>query len=236
MCRVTILYLTDSTSLHSELEQYLPKETVEIKRCPKNPELLGEYTRQQPDLVLLDCLEQAIQELVLCREIRKLYSGPLILLANKDNAEGSILALKLGADVSLSVSDGVPLVAANIKALLRRWAPSSPPSMLSFGSLTIDARRRDAFLSGESLNLSTIEFEVLWVVAQKSGVVVSRDEIHHELYSASYNGYDRNIDLYVSRIRRKIGDDPGSPIYLKTVRGIGYQFISAKDPLLVGSM
>ncbi|MCF6180322.1 MAG: helix-turn-helix domain-containing protein, partial [Geopsychrobacter sp.] len=70
-----------------------------------------------------------------------------------------------------------------------------------------------------------IEFQLFWSLAQKAGCVVSRDDIHLDLYNAAYNGYDRNIDLYISRIRQKIGDDPSLPRYLKTVRGVGYMFV-----------
>ena len=144
--------------------------------------------------------------IALCREIRNLYFGPLVLLSTEENIEFNILALKPGADVALFLSQGLPLVAANIKALVRRFTNISQPPLLVFGNLVIDARRRDALLSGKQVNLSTIEFQVLWLLAKKSGFIVSREEIHQEMYGATYNGYDRNIDLYVSRIRQKIDE------------------------------
>ena len=114
---------------------------------------------------------------------------------------------------------------ANVKALLRRFAPAKPPSAVTFGKLIVDANRRDVFVAGRAVQLSTIEFQLVWYLAQSPGCVVTRDEISLELYHTAYNGYDRNIDLYVSRIRQKIGDDPTAPRYLKTVRGVGYQFV-----------
>jgi hypothetical protein len=132
-------------------------------------------------------------------------------------------------DSSLSLhseaSAGAPLVAANIKALLRRFAPAGPSSVLTFGELIVNANRRDVFVAGRAVRLSTIEFQLFWCLCRKPGLVVTRDEISLEIYHAAYNGYDRNIDLYVSRIRQKIGDDPTLPRYLKTVRGVGYQFV-----------
>ena len=141
------------------------------------------------------------------------------------NERFHLLALDLGADASLPVSAGVPLVAANAKALLRRFAPARTPSVMTFGRLSIDANRRDVFVEGQAVEMSTIEFQLFWYLAQKPGCVVTRDEIYRELHSSVYNGYDRGIDVYVSRIRQKIGDTPSSPRYLKTVRGKGYQFV-----------
>lgn len=229
MCRATVLYVSSSTSLYSGLKECLQEDNIEAKHCYTVPELIHEHIESSPDLVLIECADQGINELALCGDICEMYTGPLVLIADQDNVKFKIMALKLGVDISLSKSDGAQLVAANIQALLRRLRLSFHQSLLDFGNLIIDARRRDAFLAGERINLSTIEFEVLWVVARKSGFVVSRDEIHHELYGATYNGYDRNIDLYISRIRKKIGDDPCSPVFLKTVRGIGYQFILSRD-------
>ena len=131
----------------------------------------------------------------------------------------------LGADAFLPRKVGSLLVAANIRALLRRFAPARPPSVLTFGRLTVNANRRAAFIAGQAAQLSTIEFQLFWSLAQKPGCVVTRDEIYRELYNADYKGYDRKIDLYISRIRQKIGDDSTSPRHLKTVRGVGYQFV-----------
>ncbi len=119
----------------------------------------------------------------------------------------------------------MPLIAALIKALLRRFVPTKLVQQLTFGNVTIDAERRDAFIGGQALTLSSIEFRLFWCLAQKTGRVVSRDELHKDMYKTTYNGYDRSIDLYVSRIRQKFGNYPVSAIRLKTVRGIGYQLI-----------
>jgi DNA-binding response OmpR family regulator len=111
--------------------------------------------------------------------------------------------------------------------LLRRFA-STTPRILTFGRLTIDSNQRDAYVAGQAANLSSQEFQVIWYLASNPGGVVSRDEIYRDLRNSAYNGYDRSIDVYVSRIRQKIGDLPSSSSYLKTVRGVGYQFVGAE--------
>jgi DNA-binding response OmpR family regulator len=155
----------------------------------------------------------------------------MILISCQNDAEYHTLALGLGADASLSAEHGTSLIAANVQAMLRRCEALHPAKKLTFGQLTIDSSKREAFIAGEAVSLSTIEFQLIWLLARRQGSVVSREEIHLELYKKAYNGYDRSIDLYISRIRQKIGDDPNSSRYVKTVRGVGYQFIPTQTPV-----
>ncbi|MGB3211742.1 MAG: response regulator transcription factor [Desulforhopalus sp.] len=146
------------------------------------------------------------------------------MVSAQESIHFQTLALSLGADASLISSGGAQLAAANIQALLRRFLPKASQQLL-FGSLIINKGKREVFVSGKAASLSTLEFQLLGSLAQRAGCVVSRDEIHKEIYNTDYNGYDRGIDLCISRIRQKIGDPPNTPRYLKTVRGVGYQFV-----------
>jgi DNA-binding response OmpR family regulator len=107
--------------------------------------------------------------------------------------------------------------------------PPASARRLEFDGLVLDLSRRDAIVGESAAHLSTVEFDIFYHLVQKPGCVVSRDEIYREVYKSEYNGYDRSIDLYISRIRQKIGDSLSSPIYLKTVRGAGYQFIGPQQ-------
>lgn len=228
MSDAIILYLTEMTQAHYELQEMLQRDNFEVQQRRPSPGFFDDSIERQPSLVLLDCRGQGVQELTICREIRKIYPGLLVLISNEANVQFNILALNLGADASFTLSQGVPLIAASVKALLRRFANVSRQLLLTFDNLIIDATRREITVEKRKVNLSSVEFEVIWLLARKSGTVVTRSEIYKELYKETYNGYDRNIDLYVSRIRKKIGDDPGNPMYLKTVRGIGYQFVCSE--------
>lgn len=220
----TVLFVSENEKTYADLKQLLSDSDIHIDFCHLSNQEITELFELQPDLVLLDCREEGFHELTLCQKIRNLYSGLLILLSSQEKEQFTLLALKLGADITLPAHNNALLLAANIRSILQRF-DSFSTCALQFGALTIDARKRDAFLCGKQANLSTIEFELLWLLSQKAGRVVSRETIHKDLYATNYNGYDRSIDLYVSRIRQKIGDDPVSPKYLKTVRGTGYQFI-----------
>lgn len=225
MRKAIILYLGEKNSFYAELKILLAAKEIETRLVETIQSATETLTQTPPHLLIVINKEKGVAGLTLCQEIRLIYSGLFILLSKDNEVNFHTLALGLGADASLMHEHGVQLLAANVQAMLRRCETLHPIKKLSFGNLTIDASKRDVFVAGEAVALSTIEFQLIWSLAKRQGSVVSRDEIHQELYHSTYNGYDRSIDLYVSRIRHKIGDVPGTPKYLKTVRGIGYQFI-----------
>lgn len=185
--------------------------------------------KEQPRLVLLDGQAAELAGLATCRELRAGFAGLLVVLMEESAVHLRLLALSLGADLALPSSEDHRLIAAQIKVLLRRFGTHQTATLYRFGELLVDAGRRDAYLAGRAAELSTVEFDLLWALVRRAGVVVSREELYPELFRAQYNGYDRSVDMHVSRIRRKIGDDPQSPVLLKTVRGVGYQFIGLND-------
>lgn len=222
---MTVLIISQTTKLYSDLKHLLGQDEIIFCQAQHWEEAASFLESRQTQLIVLDCPGTGVDGLAVCQEIRARYSGLLVLVSEYGDERFHVLALDLGADVSLPNSVGVSLIAATVKALLRRFAPTGPPAVLDFGRLRVDTKKRDVFIEEQAVQLSTIEFQLFWFLAQKPGCVVSREEIHRELYQAAYNGYDRNIDLYISRIRQKIDDDPTDSRYLKTVRGVGYQFM-----------
>ncbi len=117
------------------------------------------------------------------------------------------------------------LLLAHMGALFRRGcsgARGKSQRCITIRDLTVNASRREASLKERLLDLTSTEFDLLWYLARKAGFVVSRDDLYREVFHSEYNGVDRSIDVYISRIRQKLGDDPARPYYLKTVRGEGY--------------
>ncbi|BBO67906.1 DNA-binding response regulator [Desulfosarcina alkanivorans] len=228
MDQTSVLLITGSAHLHSTLKRLLEREHVLFRHAGQWDERCLPSEAAPPHMIVLECPGSGVDGLSICQEIRSRYSGLLGLVADDEDERFHILALDLGADATFSKTTGTPLVAARIRALLRRFAPSTSPRVLTFGRLTVDANHRDVYVSGQAVNLTSHEFQVIWYLACKPGCVVSRDEIYRDLRNAAYNEYDRSIDVYVSRIRQKIGDLPSSSSYLKTVRGIGYQFVDAE--------
>ncbi len=225
MNRSTVLLITRTAEFFADLKPLLIKEDIRICQVETWSLAQALIKTEPPQLIVLDCPDSGVDGLAACQDIRAKFQGLLVLVSDEIDERFHIFALGLGADVSLAKSAGALLVSANIKAMLRRFAPPEPPPIQTFGQLKVDANKRDVYVEEQAVQLSTTEFNLFWSLVKNIGRVLSREDIHQQLYNAPYNGYDRNIDLYISRIRQKLGDDPSVPRYLKTVRGIGYQFV-----------
>ncbi len=183
--------------------------------------------RTPPEMALLDI---ALEELSLFDAItkaREVFRGPLIALADAYDESDHILALELGADDFMARPFNFLLLSAKIDALLRMSGSAgngAGATTIVVGGLRIDAARRDVYLYGHAVRLTTVEFDLLWYLARNAGTAVSRNDIQRTVFMLEYNGIERSIDMYISRLRRRLGDDPSEPRMLKTVRGTGYLF------------
>lgn len=179
---------------------------------------------QQPDAVLIDLENPSVENISICRTLRDTYLGPILLLTSKANEIIQVLGLEMGADDFLFKPQPQTLLLAKLRAQLRRSheRQNQLQKRVKLGDLLIDAERRMVQSSGQVVELTTREFDVLWCLAARNREITSRDDIHRLLFNSEYNGFDRSIDIYVSRIRQKIGDDAQHPRYLKTIRGSGY--------------
>lgn len=229
MSKMKVCIVSMAAEFAAVLAQMLELDEIEANVVESWEQACVDISDNGVQLVVLDCPGSGVESLGLCREIRSQYRGLLLLTTNELDLQLHVLALEVGADVALAVGSGLPLIAAQIKVLLRRFCPTTPQPIQTFGHLTVNSLKRDVYVSEQAALLSTIEFDLLWALVKHAGAVVSREEIHQDIYHSPYNGYDRGIDIYISRIRQKIGDDPTVPRYLKTVRGAGYQFVAACD-------
>jgi len=184
-------------------------------------------TNFPPDLVVFDLDTPSMEAISTCQALRNCFSQPIIVLSANTSELLQILALEMGADDFLVKPLPANLLLAKIRALLRREDKSKlrQKTIIQLGELVIDAGRREVWSSGETIPLTAREFDLLWCLAENSRTIISRDEIHQSLYKCEYNGFDRSIDIYISRIRQKLGDDPHNPRYLKTIRGAGYLLV-----------
>lgn len=179
-----------------------------------------------PDAVLIDLESPSIESISICRTLRAYHEGPILVLAAQSNDLIQMLGLEMGADDVLFKPQSESYLLVKLRAFLRRSEKQRQRQrMVQLGELVIDSARREVWCSGKTISLTAREFDLLWCLAQNAKTIVSRDEIHRSLYNCEYNGFDRSIDIYVSRIRQKIGDDPHNPRYLKTIRGAGYLLV-----------
>ena len=186
--------------------------------------------KEQPDLVVLDLMLPGEDGLSICRKVRGQFAGPILMLTARTDDMDEVLGLEMGADDYVCKPVRPRVLLARIRALLRRSeggeAPVENQRRLEFGPLVIDSAMREAWLRGASVELTSAEFDLLWLLAANAGRILSREEIFTALRGIEYDGQDRSIDVRISRIRPKIGDDPMHPRLIKTVRSKGYLFVA----------
>ncbi|MEJ2755280.1 MAG: winged helix-turn-helix domain-containing protein, partial [Gammaproteobacteria bacterium] len=172
------------------------------------------------------------------REVRAEYQKPILMLTARTDDVDQVLGLEMGADDYVAKPVRPRVLLARIRALLRRKEgiggsegveENDKPERLNFGDLMIDNGAREVRLNGEPVDLTSAEYDLLWLLASNAGKILSREEIFERLRGIEYDGQDRSIDVRVSRIRPKVGDDPMNPKRIKTVRSKGYLFV--KDVL-----
>ncbi len=184
---------------------------------------------ENPDLVILDIMLPGKDGFEICRAVRPAYRGVILILTARDEDLDQILGLELGADDFIAKPVQPRVLLARIKALLRRMPAvnaEGPAELdqLSFGQFRISQATRMAMLGNQQIDLTTAEFDLLWLLANRAGTVLSRDDLLQDLRGIGFDGLDRSIDARISRLRKKLNDDPDNPTRIKTVRGKGYLF------------
>ncbi|MDC9719413.1 MAG: response regulator [Gammaproteobacteria bacterium] len=231
-----VLIVEDDERLAELTREYLTNNGLSVSVEHNGAIAVGRIKKEQPDLVILDLMLPGEDGLGVCRLVRPEYAGPILMLTARTDELDQVVGLEIGADDYVCKPVAPRLLLARISALLRRSSKAAEASKLSidkapedvryqFGSLTIDSTMRAAWLGEESIDLTSAEFDLLWLLVTHAGQVLSREEIFTALRGISYDGQDRSIDVRVSRIRPKIGDDPLRPKRIKTVRSKGYLFV-----------
>ncbi|MDB5103525.1 MAG: two component transcriptional regulator, winged helix family [Fibrobacteres bacterium] len=225
----TVLILDDDRKLGKLLTDYLAKFGFKGVPVFHPDEAIRFLRREVPDVVILDVMLPGKDGFEMCREIRRDYTVPIIMLTARGEVADRVLGLELGADDYLPKPFEPRELVARIQSVLRRGSGSVAPDKLRHGGLELDFRRREANLGGKSVDLTAMEFEVLALFARSPGKVMDRDYILDRTKGMEWEPYNRSIDVLISRLRQKLGDDPRKPAFLKTVRGAGYMYIGDED-------
>ncbi|KPQ28819.1 MAG: two-component system, OmpR family, response regulator RstA [Marinobacter excellens HL-55] len=229
-----ILIVEDDERLADLTREYLESNGLTVSLENHGGAAVERIRNEQPDLVVLDLMLPGEDGLSICRRVRPAYSGPIIMLTARTDDLDQVLGLEMGADDYISKPVQPRVLLARIRAMLRRMdavpagksdESGEEPVRLTFNDLIVDRSMREAWLSEDSIDLTSAEFDLLWLLASNAGRVLSREEIFTALRGIEYDGQDRSIDVRVSRIRPKIGDDPIHPRRIKTVRSKGYLFV-----------
>lgn len=223
-----ILIVEDDERLATLTQDYLRKNGLEVAIETDGTVAIERIISEQPDLVVLDVMLPGSDGLTVCREVRPHYQKPILMLTARTDDMDQVLGLEMGADDYVAKPAQPRVLLARIRALLRRLetAPSDEASQrLEFGELVIDNGGRSVTLNDELVDFTSAEYDLLWLLASNAGRILSREDIFERLRGIEYDGQDRSIDVRISRIRPKIGDDPENPKRIKTVRSKGYLFV-----------
>jgi two-component system, OmpR family, response regulator RegX3 len=226
----TILLVEDEISITEPLAEALRSEGFETQVAGTVAEAL-ELARNAPDLVLLDVMLPDGSGFDVCRELRQSSRVPIIMLTARGEEADRVVGLELGADDYVVKPFSAREVVARIRAVLRRVGETAPADdgPIEIGELRLDPSRREAMHRGEVVELSRKEFDLLELLMRSAGSVVSRERLIEEVWDTNWFGSTKTLDVHVSGIRRKLGDDPSQPRYLHTVRGVGFRFAAPGD-------
>jgi DNA-binding response OmpR family regulator len=225
---IHIVYIEDDDRLASLTARYLESHGVVVSLAVDARDGVAKVLRERPDVILLDLMLPGQSGLDACRDLRSRVDTPIIMVTARGEEADRVMGLEGGADDYIAKPFSSRELLARIRAQSRRarGKVGPPPTVLSVGRLTVDAASRSATLDGQDLHLTTYEFTLLRALVERAGRVLTREQIMEMVRGSTDEVFDRSIDVHVSHLRQKLGDDPRNPKLLKTIRGIGYMLAS----------
>jgi DNA-binding response OmpR family regulator len=220
-----ILVIDDDEKLNELLSDYLGQFNYKISTATHPQQGLQILKERTPDLLILDIMLPEMSGFEVCKEIRKISQVPIIMLTARGEVTDRIVGLELGADDYLPKPFDPRELLARIQSVLRRFEYKSEQLLIVIGDLKIDIDRQFVSIKEKAVILTTMEFELLTLFARNPGRVLNRDYLMDHLRGIDWDVFDRSIDVLLSRLRQKLGDDPKNPSWIKTIWGAGYKFI-----------
>jgi two-component system OmpR family response regulator/two-component system response regulator RstA len=223
-----IVLVEDDLRLAELVSRYLETHGFQVTSIDRGDAVVAAVRRVRPDLVILDLGLPGQDGFSVCRQLRPIYEQPILILTARDNDGDQVLGLELGADDYVIKPVEPRVLMARLHALLRRGTHRTNPEsrVLRFGSLTVHLGARSVSIDGQNVPLSSNEFDLLVHLAKHAGEVLSRERIFQDLYRREYDGVDRMLDVRISHLRKKLGDDADCSERIKTIWGQGYLFVA----------
>jgi DNA-binding response OmpR family regulator len=225
----TILVVDDDEKLNQLLKRFLKDYGYAVYSAVDADEGLKKVRTVLPDLIILDVMLPGMNGFEVCKRIRESSRVPIIMLTARGDVMDKVVGLELGADDYLPKPFEPRELVARIQAVLRRARNSGADRRRRFGALTIDFHRRQALLEDREVDLTTSEFAALELLVRHAGRVLDRDEIMQTLRGIDSEQFNRVVDVTMSRVRQKLGDDPKHPQFIKTIWGSGYMFVARES-------
>ncbi len=220
-----LFLVEDDRELASMVADFLSANGFDVSVEHDGTRALNRIQTEPFDVVVLDIGLPGIDGISICRTVRDDFEGPILILTARGDEIDEVVALEVGADDYMSKPVRPHALLARLRVHLRRAGQSgteATTTRISVDDLLIDTTNRSVSIGDHNIDLTTAEFDLLWLLAKNAGKVIPRDELYQELHGVRYDGLDRSIDLRVSRLRKKIGDDPVQPQRIKSVRSVGY--------------
>lgn len=231
-----LIYIVDDEANIRRLASLaLEEQGMEVRSYENGEQLLGALDRSVPDCILLDWMMPGLDGIQLLHRIRnndKFKNIPLIMLTAKSEEMDVVMALELGADDYISKPFGIKELPARVRAVLRRQSRSTEDTQdrkLSASGITIDPKRHSVVKNGVNIDLTAREFDLLYVLMESPGRVFTRDTLLNQVWDTEYFGDTRTVDVHIRYLRQKIEDDDANPVYIKTIRGVGYSFADSEE-------
>ena len=231
MAKRRILLIEDEDSISEPLAAVLDREGFSTVVAATAAEGVEAFRTRSPELVLLDIMLPDGDGRDVLREIRSSSRVPVIVLTARGQEMDRVLGLELGADdYVVKPFSGAELV-ARIRAVLRRVAAPAPGAQrtLAVGDVRMSLDTREVTREGAPVELTLKEFELLRMLMEEAGKVVRRTDLMDEVWDPNWYGSTKTLDVHVSSLRKKLGDDPNSPRYIRTIRGVGFRFASPEE-------
>jgi DNA-binding response OmpR family regulator len=224
----TVLVVDDDHKLISLVRMYLEREGYPVLAAYDGPQALEMFDRHKPGFVILDLMLPKIDGVTLCRRIRETSAVPILMLTAKVEEVDKLVGLSVGADDYVTKPFSPRELVARVRAILRRSAPAAlTRPRLARGGLVMDLERHEVSVDGREVRLTPIEYKLLQALMEFPGRVFTRDQLLAHVYTFDEAVVvDRTVDVHIGKLREKLGDDPGRPRYIQTVRGVGYKLVA----------
>ncbi|ABO65567.1 MULTISPECIES: response regulator [Geobacillus] len=221
----TLLLVDDEERVLEFMEPFLRQEGFEIVTAKTGKEALQKAKETNPSLVVLDWMLPEMSGIDVCRELRKTSHVGIIMVTAKTEETDKIIGLEVGADDYITKPFSLRELAARIRSVLRRIeGQDNQEELMKRGDLTISEAQCRVWKRGSEISLTPTEFKLLLTLAAKPGVVYSRLQLLQSIFEDDLFNDERTVDAHISRLRKKIEDDPSRPVYIQTVYGFGYRF------------
>jgi two-component system response regulator RegX3 len=221
-----ILVVEDEASFSEALSYVLGKEGFEVVLADTGDAAIAAFDKGGADLVLLDLMLPGLSGTEVCRQLRSRSAVPIIMLTAKDTEVDKVVGLELGADDYVTKPYSKAELVARIRAVLRRQGDNteSDQGVITAGPVRIDVERHQVNINDDLITLPLKEFELLEFLVRNSGRVLTRAQLIDRVWGSDYFGDTKTLDVHVKRLRAKIETDPANPVYIQTIRGLGYKF------------